>query len=90
MIFSSSPSLFISFSFSYTAVYNNISATVTPSFSVRLSRYRTAGPWAGIAACIIASALHLLLVVIEFIWPAYQIEKCRDFPWIWKGIKIHK
>ena len=43
-----------------------------------MRRYMSVGPWAGIAACVIAAYLYLLGRLCEYIWPAEDIEKCPD------------
>ena len=38
--------------------------------------YMSAGPWAGLAAVIIAACLHVLWKISVFLWPAESIEIC--------------
>lgn len=60
-------------------VYDAISSrTTAPTLGTRFLRYASVGPWSGMAACLIAAALHLLWRVCEFLWPAVTIEVCPD------------
>ena len=62
-------------------VYNNISMTRFPSLVERFARYQSVGPFSGIAACFIVSALHILLTICAYIWPKTDIEICPNFYW---------
>jgi len=62
-------------------VYNNIAANQRPSLATRLARYCTVGPFAGVGACFIASALYIMWCACELLWPATSIERCTEFPW---------
>lgn len=59
-------------------VYNNIAMSRRPSLAMRLMRYSTVGPIAGMFTCFIVASLHLLWKVISYLWPAESIELCPD------------
>lgn len=63
-------------------VYDEIELTVRPSLAVRLMKYHTVGPWAGLAVCFIIAALHLYCSVCEMLWPDASIERCAELPWL--------
>jgi phosphatidylinositol N-acetylglucosaminyltransferase subunit A len=59
-------------------VYNSVMSVKRPTFSTRILRYMTAGPFSGAAACFIVTLLHILSLACEWIWPAKDIERCPD------------
>lgn len=63
-------------------VYDEIELTVRPSLAVRLMKYYTVGPWAGLAVCFVVAALHLYCCICEKIWPEESIERCAELPWL--------
>jgi hypothetical protein len=46
-----------------------------------MARYHSVGPFSGIAACFIVSAMHVLFKICEYMWPKKDIEICPDFHW---------
>lgn len=62
-------------------VYNKIVSTKFPSLAERMARYHSVGPFSGIAACFIVSAMHVLFKICEYMWPKKDIEICPDFHW---------
>lgn len=63
-------------------VYDDIEQTLRPSLAVRLMKYYTVGPWAGLAVCFVIAALHLYCTTCEIIWPEKLIEHCTELPWL--------
>jgi hypothetical protein len=63
-------------------VYDEVVLTARPSLAVRLMKYYTVGPWAGLGACFLVAALHLYCCVCEFLWPDESIERCAELPWL--------
>lgn len=59
-------------------VYNNIRNCKRPSFTTRLIRYSTVGPFSGILACFLMTWLHFVWTITERIYPASTIEVCPD------------
>ena len=63
-------------------VYDEIELTLRPSLAVRLMKYYTVGPWAGLAVCFLITALHLYCCLCEVLWPEDSIEHCAELPWL--------
>jgi phosphatidylinositol N-acetylglucosaminyltransferase subunit A len=63
-------------------VYDEVELTLRPTLAVRLMKYFTVGPWAGLAVCFLVAALHLYCGVCERIWPDESIERCAELPWL--------
>lgn len=59
-------------------VYNHIAGKRRPTLANRLLRYGTLGPVAGPVICLIITAMHLMSLVCEWLWPAENIEICPD------------
>lgn len=60
------------------AVYDSIKSNRKPSLALRLMRYSTAGAFAGVAACVLVTLMHIMWLICEWIWPAATIEICPD------------
>lgn len=62
-------------------VYDHVAQAPVPTFAERLVRYNTVGGLlAGWLCCFTVSVMYLVWRLVEWVWPAAEIEVARDFP----------
>ena len=59
-------------------VYEQVLVKEKLTFLQRISRYKSVGSFAGYVVCIIATSLHLLLAIIEYLQPRNLIDVVPD------------
>lgn len=72
------------------AIYDRVSLAPIPCLAERLLRYSSVGTLAGWLCCFSVAVMHLMWRVIEWLWPAGDVEIARDFPHVrWEGRHRH-
>jgi len=62
------------------AVYDLAMATPELSLMERLQKHYACGVFAGKIFCAVVAVNHLFLRILEWLWPAREVDPARSFP----------